>query len=227
MKAQSALRSIAAALPASLLAALLAACGSAPQVAHEAAPAPTQSVEQADQRLAAVAQARAAIEARFAERERACYEKFFVNYCLDAAKDRHRSALAAQRAIEVEAERFKRKAKVDERDRAMAEAEKAYQAEEARAGAEPAPAPRDVAGTPQHRPVPVAERVARHKAKIQAAEARDQAEASKRAANVAAFNKRKAESEARQREVARRKAEKAAKAAKEQPAAPAATPPAE
>jgi colicin import membrane protein len=219
MKTQTALRSIAGAL----LAALLGACGTAPQVAREEAPAPTQSVAQADQRLATVASERAAVEARFAQRERTCYEKFLVTRCLDQAKERRRSALAQQRAIEIEAEHFKRKAKVEERDRALAQAERAYQAEEARLSAQPAPAARPAAQTqtPPPRPAPRAERVARHNEKIRAAEARDQAAAAKRAANVADYNKRKAESEARQAEVARRMAEKAAKTRKEQPAPPA------
>jgi colicin import membrane protein len=220
MKVQPLSRTIAAAA----LTAALAACGSAPQAGNQVAPAPTRSVEQADQRLAAVAAARAAIEARFAERERACYEKFFVNHCLDDAKERRRSALAAQRAIEVEAEHFKRQAKVEERDRAIAEAEAQYKAEEARLANEPPPAPRALSKAPPPRPAPVAERLARQKARTSAAEARDQADAAKRAANVAAFNKRKAESEERQREVAERKAAKAAKDAQQQQAAPAAPP---
>jgi hypothetical protein len=67
----------------------------------------------------------------------------------------------------------------------------------------------------------VAGRIARRDAKLKQAEAKDKAEAAKRAANVEAYNKRKAESEERQRIVAERKAEKAAKDAKGQQAAPA------
>ncbi|MFL6676598.1 MAG: hypothetical protein ACJ8LG_25325 [Massilia sp.] len=223
MKVQPVSRSIAAAS----LAAALAACGSAPQVGSQVAPEPTRSVQQADQRLAAVAAERAAIESRYAGRERACYDKFFVNHCLDQAKERRRNALAAQRAIEVEAERFKRQAIVDERDRAMATADEQYKAQEAQLATEQ-PAPRrGVTETPPPRPAPVASRLARQKARTRAAEARDQADAAKRAASVAAFNKRKADSEERQRAVAERKAAKEAKAAKDakkQQAAPAAAP---
>ena len=64
-----------------------------------------------------------------------------MNDCLDEAKERHRASLAVQRAVEVEAEYFLRKNKVEERDRAMAEADAEFQAEEARAAAQP-PAPR-------------------------------------------------------------------------------------
>jgi hypothetical protein len=208
-----------------MLAAILGACGSAPQVAPATAPAPSQSVAQADQRLAAVARERAAIEAAYAEREHACYQKFFVNNCLDEARETRRTGLAAQRKIEIEAARYKRQAAVDERDRAIAQAEKEAAAEEARLAAEPPAPPKQVAGTPPPRPKPVASRIARHSEKLKQTEAREKAEAGQRAANVAAFERRKRESEERQKEVAARLAEKAAKA-KEKQAAPAGTPPA-
>jgi hypothetical protein len=67
----------------------------------------------------------------------------------------------------------------------------------------------------------VSGRIARRDARIKQAEAQDKADAATRAANVEAYNKRKAESEERQRKVAERKAEKAAKEAKDQQAAPA------
>ena len=202
-------------LAAAVAALVLAACGTAPQESRVVAAEPVSSVAQADQRLAAVAAERAAIEARFAAREQVCYEKFFVNHCLDDAKERRRSALAAQRAIEIEAERFKRQAKVDERDRAMAKADAEYKAEEAKLAAEPPKTAPEVTEAPAPRPGSVAERVVRHKQKEQAAAARDKAGAAERAANVAAFEKRKAESEERQRMVKQRLADKAAKAERE------------
>jgi len=211
------IRSTAASL---LLAALLAACGTAPEVATIAAPAPIASVAEADARLAAVARERAAIEARFATREQVCYDKFLVNHCLDEAKDRRRNALAAQRLIEIDAEHYKRRAKVEERDRAMAQADAEFKAEEARLAAEPrVPAP-PVTEAPPPRPGS-AERVVQHKQREKQAAAREQSEASRRAANVAAFEKRKAESEERQRMVAKRKADKAAKEAKQKEKEPA------
>jgi hypothetical protein len=228
MKIHPALRSAAGALCAS---AVLAACSSAPEVSNVPSLAPSSSVAQANQRLAAVARERAAIEARFAERERVCYDKFFVNHCLDEAKERRRSALAAQRAIEIEASHYLREEKVEERERAMAEAEARYKAEEEALANQPAPAkePRGVTEAPPPRPSQAAGRIARHNAKVQEAAAREQADAAKRAANVEAYNKRKAESEERQRIVAKRKAEKAEKDAKKQGVqnqqpAPAATP---
>ena len=111
-----------------LMFSLLAACAGQRPAAVSTTVAPTTSVPQADERIAAVAAERAAIEARYAEREAVCYDKFFVNNCLDDAKELRRSALAAQRMIEVEAEHFKRKNTVEQRDRAMAEAEAKFQA---------------------------------------------------------------------------------------------------
>jgi hypothetical protein len=218
MKHHPALRAAGCAL---LAAAALSACRSAPEVANVPAMAPTRTVEQANARLAEVAKERAGIEARFAERERVCYEKFFVNRCLDEAKERRRSSLAAQRAIEIEASRFLRQEKVAERDRAMAEAEARYKAEEEALAKQPAPARHEVTETPPPKPSNVSGRIARRDARIKQAEAQDKADAATRAANVEAYNKRKAESEERQRKVAERKAEKAAKEAKDQQAAPA------
>jgi len=207
-------RALSALLPAALLSLLLAACGTNRPAPREVPPPPVSSVAQANQQLAAVARERAGIEARFAERERVCYDKFFVNNCLDEAKERRRSALVAQRAIEVQAERFKRQAAVDERDRKLAEADKKYREEEARLAAQP-PAPvRTVQDLPPPRQPTVPQRVAERDARVKEAQARETAEAPQRAGNVREYERRKAESEERQREVARKKAERAAKAAK-------------
>ncbi len=203
------------ALAVALSAALLTACASQDVVPHEVPPPPVTSVAQADQQLAAVARERAAIEARFAERERVCYDKFFVNNCLDEAKERRRSALAAQRAIEVQAERFKRQAIVEERDRNLAEAERRFKEQEARLAEEPPkPAPEPTPPPPPRKPT-VPGRMAEHNARLRAAQQAEAANAAKRAQNVRDYEARKAQSEERQRKVAQRKAEKAAKEAKE------------
>ena len=196
------------------LAALLTACASQDVAPREVPPPPVTSVAQADQQLAAVARERAAIEARFAERERVCYDKFFVNNCLDEAKERRRSALAAQRAIEVQAERFKRQAIVDERDRNLAEADRRFKEQEARLAAEPPKAAPEPAPLPPPRKATVPGRVTQRDARLRAQQQKDAAEAGKRAQNVRDYEARKAESEERQRKVAERKAEKAAKEAK-------------
>ncbi|QJE03385.1 hypothetical protein HH212_15380 [Massilia forsythiae] len=208
------MRALRSAGAAGMLAALAACAGPEP-VPREIPPPPVTSVAQADQQLAAVARERAAIEARFAERERVCYTKFLVTNCINEARERHRSALAAQRAIEVQAARFKRQAKVDERDRNLAEAEQRYQEQEAHlAAAPPKPAP-DVAPAPAPRKSSVPARTAQRDARVRAAQQKEAAETDKRAANVRAYEERKAESEERQRRVAQRQADKAAKAARQ------------
>jgi colicin import membrane protein len=196
-----------------LLAACLGACSSVllpPTV--EPVVSPSQSVEQADIKLAQVARERAAIEAAYAASEQLCYAKFFVNNCLDAAREKRRSGLAVLRAIEIEAGHFKRKAVVEERDRALAEAEKEYAAQDAQLAAQPPKPPRaageEAPPRPAARPV---DRVAEHAAKMNRIAAQERAATAKRAAKAAAFEKKRLESERRQREVAARKAEKAAK----------------
>jgi hypothetical protein len=226
------LRRAGAAVQGSLLCVLLAACAGNRPAPREVPPPPVTSVAQADQQLAAVARERAAIEARFAERERVCYDKFFVNRCLDDAKERRRSSLAAQRAIEVQAERFKRQAVVDERDRKLAEADQRYREEEARLAAQPPQPVRAAQEAPPPRAPSVPGRVAARDARLKEAQAKEAAAAPERARKVRDYESRKAESEERQREVARRKAERAAKAAKQAEeekarAAKAATPPAQ
>jgi len=200
-----------------LVAGLLAACGSE-RLVPDANPvvAPTTSVAQADERLAAVLAERAAIEARHAEREVVCYAKFFVTNCLEEAKERRRLALATQRAIEIEAEHFKRKNKVDERDKAIAEADAKFQAEEAASAARPSAPPKTVTAAPPPRPPTVPGRVAKRDARAAQEAAAEPANAATRAANAAAFEERKRKSEERQRVVAKRKAENAAKRAADQ-----------
>jgi colicin import membrane protein len=199
-----------------LMAVLLTACGTQRPAAVSTPPAPTTSVAQANTRLADVAAERAAIEARHAEREIVCYEKFFVNNCLEEAKERRRSALVAQRAIEIEAEYFLRKNKVDERDKAMAEAEARFQAEEAQAAAQPPAAPKALSPVPAPRPSSVPDRIAKRNARAAQEAAAEPANAAARAANAAAFEERRRKSEERQREVAQRKAEREAKRAAQQ-----------
>jgi colicin import membrane protein len=204
--------SVGACLSASLL---LAACAGTQPAPREVPAPPVTSVAQADQMLASVARERAGIESRYAEREQVCYKKFFVNDCLDEAKERRRNALAAQRAIEVQADRFKRVAIVEERERQMAEAEKRYQEQEAKMAVEGPKPPRQPAPLPPPpKPSNVAQRVAERDARLNAEAANAPKDAEVRAEKVRAFEARKAEAAERQRRVAERLAERAAKAAK-------------
>lgn len=182
--------------------------------------APSRSVDEAARRLAQVATERAAAEAEFAESERICYTKFFVNSCLDDAKEKRRSALAYLRAVEVEAEYFTRKAAVEQRDREVEQAIREFEAGEARAAAAPPAEPAEPAEAQpgsERRPVApkatLAERRAAQDAKLARRAAQQQADAPKRAASKEEFEQRRQQSLARQRKVEQKKAEQAAKPA--------------
>ena len=77
------------------------------------------SLELANQALADVKSSRKQIETLFKQEEKACYKTFFANRCVASAKDRRRIALNEIRAIQVEAERFKRHEAVLKRDAAL------------------------------------------------------------------------------------------------------------
>jgi colicin import membrane protein len=196
------------------LASLLAACSTTQPAAPEVPPPASTSTAQAEQRLAAVAAERRAIETRYAEREVVCYDKFFVTRCLDEASEQQRVALLEQRAIEIEASRYLRQAKVDERDRALAVSEAAFQKEEAELAANP-PAVKAPPSTalPAPRTTPAESRAARTK-RLQENAARTQNAQARAVQNVAAAEARRVESIERQKQVARRVAEREAKAAK-------------
>ena len=176
------------------------------------------STEQADAALAEVRRERASIDARYAGAEQVCYARFFVNTCLDKAKEERRSKQAYLNAVENDAQYFKRKASVDERDRQVAQAEKEFAADEARRAAEPTPAPR----LPT-KPVPPAKgklagRQAQHDARAKQQAAEDQVKAAEVSGNVAAFAKKQTDAADRQRKVAEKLAQKAAKKAAAKPA---------
>ena len=171
------------------------------------------SVAQADAALVQVASDRAAVNEEFAASERECSAKFFVNNCLDKAKEKRRVALSAIRAREVDAQHFKRADSVARRDGDLAERARKDADEAAlRAAQPPKPAKEEKAPAPAPSGQRVADREAEHAAKIKRLEQQDAAEAAKRAANVQAYEKKKAESERRQTQVERKKAENAEKA---------------
>jgi colicin import membrane protein len=178
----------------------------------------THSVEQADARLLQVKKDREAVEAEFNASEQLCYEKFFVNSCIDKAKEQRRLRLAELRSVEVEARHFKRQNAVEVRDRELEEraqkdrAEAAYHAEH----------PKPVKVAPEDKPlqkpsaVSLEQRQAEHDARERARAARVAAEAPKRAANATEFEQKKAESEKRQAAVKAKLEEKKRKAAEAQ-----------
>lgn len=185
------------------------------------------SVEVADQALLEVQRERSRAEAKFADDERRCYPKFFATSCMDAAKEERRRILAQIQQVEVEANAFKRRARVEERDKALAE-KASKPAPIIRPPKEPKEGDSSAkkndatsAGNTDRsgesgRPKPAAatmDRAAQHDEKMKELKEREAADAQKRAENVAAFEKKAREAEERQREVATKKAEKERKRA--------------
>jgi hypothetical protein len=172
-----------------------------------------QTVAQADAALVKVAQDRAAITDEYAASERECSARFFVTNCMDKAKEKRRAALAEVRVREVDAEHFKRADSVAKRDADLAERARKDADDAMLRAAQPPKAPKE-----EHEPakpssgVRVADREAEYAAKMKRQEAEDAANAGKRSANVTAFERKQAESERRQKEVARKKAENEEKA---------------
>ncbi len=172
-----------------------------------------KSVAEADAALLKVAQDRAATNDEFAASERECYTRFFVNNCLDKAKEKRRVALADARAREVDAQHFKREESVAKRDAELAERNRKDADEAALRAAQPPKPPKEEHEAAKTSSGPsLAEREAQHDAKVKRQEQEDAANAAKRAANVEAFERKQVESERRQKEVARKKAENEEKA---------------
>ncbi|WP_071326293.1 hypothetical protein [Janthinobacterium sp. 1_2014MBL_MicDiv] len=214
------------------LALVLSACAHQGGTALDEVGAPqvpaTLSVDEADAKLKLAASEREAAENEFAAREQECYNKFFVNSCLDKAKEKRRLILVRLRAVEAEANHFKRAESVRLRDIDLAKTQEDARLDaEQRAAAVPKPvkvvAPEPAPPKPQGKSV--AEREAEHAAKLQKLAAEEAAEAPRRAAREAQFAKKQAEAVARQKRVAQRLAERQAEAdAKAAKAAAASTP---
>ena len=197
----------------------LSACAHQGQTAAEMVGAPqvpaTLSVEEADAKLKQAASERAAAESEFAARELECYARFFVTSCLDKAKEKRRLTLVRLRAIEAEANHFKRAESVRLRDLDLARTQEDARADAAqRAAAAPKPvkvvAPEPAADKPAGKSL--AEREAEHAAQLKKQAAQDAADAPRRAAREADFARKQAEAVARQKRVAQRLAERQAEA---------------
>lgn len=72
-------------------------------------------------RRAVLDRQRAWIDYRFEEAKYECASKFFVNYCIDSARDKQRTALKAVRSQRLVLEDQERKARAQERDERLAE----------------------------------------------------------------------------------------------------------
>lgn len=175
------------------------------------------SVETADRALGEVARARSAINARFEQEQQACMPNFFATSCIDKAKEKQREDLKRLRPIELESNTIKRQARVEKRDADLADRLEKAEAKRLEAENAPPAAPRLPKAEAPRNPAPAGgerttdDRVAEHEARMKALEAKEAAEAPKRAARAEAYERKVQESKARQEEVARRKAEKEAK----------------
>jgi hypothetical protein len=191
------------------------------------------SIEMADTALADAAKERAEIEARFSREEQACHSQFFATSCIDKAKDRRRRAFLKLRPVEIEANTYKRQARVVSRDEALAnkrgreendrlehvKREQESRRSEKAADMRDETAP-DAASKPQDDSV--TDRSARHEAKLKREREKEASNAAKRAENIAAYERKVQEAQARQAEVAAKKAEKEQKQRAKQSSAPAA-----
>ncbi|HYD59367.1 MAG TPA: hypothetical protein VEC35_03385 [Noviherbaspirillum sp.] len=180
-----------------------------------------RSVAEADAALAIAAIERAEIEARYAAEEQACHPKFFATSCIDQAKERRRKAMSLIRPVEIEANTFKRRARLDSREQALAERlakeEKERQERTSKVQAQEPVAPQQDVSPSENAPPESPEnakenvssdRSAKHEAKLKLKQVEDAANAEKRAENIAAYEKKKREALERQQKVAERKAEK-------------------
>lgn len=190
-----------------------------------------QSVDEADRILDETAQQRAALEERYTREEYACMDKFFANACVEKVREHRRIDLNAVRDREVEANAYKRRAKVTERDAALADKatkesqdlpqrqEKQKDTEARKTEATQKKAADAGQQAQRQQAAPPLSRAAEHEAKERARTANAAAEAQKRAENVAAYEAKVREAEEHRKAVEARKAEKAKKRAEKEGAA--------
>ncbi|HEY8100938.1 MAG TPA: hypothetical protein VIF82_09290 [Burkholderiaceae bacterium] len=160
----------------------------------------------------------ALIEAQFADEQKLCFPKFFATSCLIDAKERHRVAVAKVRAIEIEVNKFKRRANVMARDKTVAAKRNKEAAELASHAKENQSAIADNAAESSQASVPSSairsqgsadDRITKHQIEAKKRQAAEAENEKRRASHIAAYEKKQQESEARQREIAAKKLEKA------------------
>lgn len=187
------------------------------------------TAEAADRALAEAAVERNTAEQRYTTEQGNCYSKFFATSCMDEARERRRKALADIRAVEVQANEFKRRERAAERDREvaqrkadseakLAEREKQLQQQReagrtvgAKTVSEASKSSRDDAASSA---AGKQDRTAQHEAKLKRIQAEEAANAAKRAENIAAYERKQQEAEKHLKEVESRKAEKERERAK-------------
>ncbi len=178
-----------------------------------------QSVDAADRALQEADRERRRIQERLTTEEQACFDLFFANACRDKATERRRVALAAVRTVEVQANAFKRMARVAERDKVLEEKSAAQQVDSRLAvpseGALMEAAPPIVESTAQL-PVESVDKSIHGSGRASGLSSPSAprvrtTSGEDRSSQIAAYEKKVREAEEHKREVARRKAEKVAK----------------
>jgi colicin import membrane protein len=201
------------------------------KIGEVAARYPSGSITTVARATAALADAkveRLLIEGRFASDQRACYQIFFVNHCLEQVGDNRRQALALLRPVEIEAGHTQRAISATDRDAAIAQrvreealrapqraqSEKDYrnkQAARKAAPPPPTPDPQVVARSEAE----FARRQAAHAAKLEQLTRQDAIKQEEAPAHIAAFKKKQRDTLTHQQDLARRKSEKMAREAQE------------
>ncbi|MDY7578597.1 hypothetical protein RGU70_09700 [Herbaspirillum sp. RTI4] len=160
------------------------------------------SVAVSEQILTETDSERQALEIRNIQNQRACYQRFFVSSCLNDAKDIYSSEKKAIRDVEIQANSYQRQARVDERDKDLADQREANEADaadrlrqqqektvsNAAKTKESAQKLQDQQAKDQQPQISIDQRVAEHNAKINAIRAQEAADASQRASNVRDYN---------------------------------------
>lgn len=206
---------------------VLFACGAAAQDAGPTLSAryPAGSiatVEAAQEAQQQAASEKARIERQYAQDEQACRAVFLVNACRDKAKERRRAALEPVRRVRIEADTLMRRMRVADRDKALADkrvksaAEAAGSEQNAQQKAQKtaqkqmrnAEKDRERMQSEQLHAQDAGQRAADHQARQQRLQIGSAADAQKRAANVAAYDRKIRQAQAHQRDLAARKAEK-------------------
>lgn len=180
-----------------------------------------QSQEAASSALEMVAAARANIEARYKVDQRICRPKFFTTSCLNKATERRRVDLLAVKPVEIEANAYIRHARVLERDSRLAEkaAENAGKpmlnetSSENRAATDAQNSESEKNGVTKEyerkaRADAYAKKNAEYLERQQNLKADEAAEELKRAENIKKYEEKVKASEARQKEIMQKKAEK-------------------
>ena len=180
-----------------------------------------QSNEAAVSALEMVTTARANIEARFKIDQRVCYPKFFTTSCLNKATERRRIELLLVKPVEIEANAYLRQARVVERDRRLAEkaAENAGKPmltetpneNKAATDAKNLEIEKNSVSKEAERKARAdayADKNAKFAEKQQSLKSNEAAEEQKRAENVKKYEEKVKASEARQKEILEKKAEK-------------------